>query len=301
MGKRNPVIAIAKDSDSPAVRADGHLHRESLLQPVLGGVEREIVNALVIPKRVGHLPEGAPGVDPQNIVQCISSSGLISVLRDNARRAGLIGLFRACRGVTEQQRFIARERWNTATLAAKRILDATGRPPTALGCLAATHLVYAKPAQRLRHIIRFLVPGPSAAKARLAVADLRGVEVTSHIIAGSSPRSWDEAVRLRGSALVDEGWQLPSPEDAALLTLPVFELQRGGKSTAALVDLALLSEHPDFHWETFAQRAGIWRLRPAAWRALHQLSRRFGLRIPQSIFKQVEPSPWERLLRNILG
>lgn len=301
MGKRSPVITLAKHTDSQAARADDHLRAGSALQPVLAPHEAQVVNALILPKRVGSLPSEADSADCHHIVQAVTGSGLIVGLRDNARRAGLGNLYRACVSLAERQRFIGRERWNVATEAAARILEATGRPPTALGALAATHLVYSDPSARLRGVIRFLVPGPSAAKARLAIASLRGVEITSHVIAGSSPRSWDEAVRLRGSALVDEGWQLPATEDAALLTLPVIASQRGARRTAALVDLTLLTRHPDFRWDIFAQRTGLWRLRPAAWGALEALKRRFACEAPESIMKRVEPTPWERLLQHVLG
>jgi hypothetical protein len=163
------------------------------------------------------------------------------------------------------------------------------------------HLVYPDPAARLREEIRFLVPSNCAAKARLAVADLLGVDVTAHVFPGSSPRSWDEAVRLRGSALVDEGWQLPTLEDTALLTLPVLDTHPGPRATAAQVDFSLLTRHPHFHWETFVQRATMWRLRPAAWTALQTMRARFGYRIPTTALRRLEPSPWERVLRRILG
>ena len=301
MGKRSPVITLARQTDSPAVRADDHLHRDMTLQPVLAAHEAQVVNALILPQRVGALPEEAEHADCNHILQAVTGSGLILGLRDNARRAGLADLYRACVSMAERQRFIGRERWNVAKEAARRIQEATGRPPTALGALAATHLVYASPASRLRDAIRFLVPRKSAAKARLAVASLRGVEVTSHIIPGSSPRSWDEAVRLRGSALVDEGWQLPAPEDAALLILPDIGSQRGARRTAALVDLILLTRHPDFRWDVFAQRTRLWRLRPAAWGALQALKRRFAHEVPEAVLKRIEPTPWERLLKHVIG
>jgi len=283
------------------VRADDHLHSPPLLQPVLDAHEAQLVNALIVPEHVGSLPTEAEEADCHHILQAVIGSGLIVGLRDNARRAGLSNLYRACVSLAERQRFIGRERWNVAKDAAHRIREATGRPPTAMGALAATHLVYPNPSARLRDVIRFLVPGPYAAKARLAVASLRGVEVTSHVISGSSPRSWDEAVRLRGSALVEEGWQLPTPEDAALLTLPDITSQRGARRTASLVDLTLLTRHPDFHWDVFAQRTGLWRLRPAAWGALQSLKRRFAFEVPDAILKRIEPTSWERLLRHVLG
>jgi hypothetical protein len=133
------------------------------------------------------------------------------------------------------------------------------------------------------------------------VADLQGVDVTTHVIPGSSPRAWDESVRLRGSALVEEGWQLPTPEDAALLTIPVLDAHQGPRATAAMADLVLLTAHPDFHWETFVQRAGMWRLRAATWSALMTIRQRFGCPLPASALRRLEPSPWERILRSVLG
>ncbi len=301
MGKQNPVITLAKHTDGPATRADGHLHQVPALQPALTPLERQFVDSLIVPYRVGSIPHDTDSLNFTHIVQAVAPTGLIRGLRKNAEHAALPDLVAAASPAAERQRFIGRERWNRACVASQKIQDATGRPPTALGSLAAMYLVYPDPAARLRNEVRFLVPAQCAAKARLAVADMLGVEVTAHVIPGSSPRSWDEAVRLRGSALVEEGWQLPTPEDAALLTLPTIETHRGPRGTAALVDLALLTNHPDFHWETFVQRAAMWRLRPVAWNALMELQARFDTKVPPTVLRRLEPSPWERLLRNVLG
>jgi hypothetical protein len=301
MGNRNPVIALAKHTDGPAARADGHLHRVPALQPALSPAGHALVDALIIPGRVGPLPPNAAAVAEADIVNTVAAAGLVTTLRANAAEAGLESLSEACAAATTRQRFIGRERWHTARVAAERIQSATDRPPTALGSLAAMHLVYPTPASRLRGDILFLVPSQCAAKARLAVADLLGVDVTAHIIPGNSPRSWDEAVRLRGSALVEEGWQLPTLEDAALLTLPILETHQGPRAIAALADLVLLTRDPHFHWETFAQRAAMWRLRPAAWAALLSIRERFGCHTPASTLRRLEPTPWERILRSVLG
>ena len=301
MANRNPVITLAKDTDGPAARANAHLHRVPALHAALSPKERAVVDALSIPDHRGDLPEDVDEVEPTNMVNTVAAAGLVTNFRDNARNAGLKRLAAACSAAAQRQRFIARERFHTARVAAGRILEATGRPPTALGGLAAMYLVYPDPASRLRGDIRFLVPSKWAAKARLAVADLLGVEVTSHVIPGSSSRSWDEAVRLRGSGLVEEGWQLPTPEDAALLTLPTLETHRGPRAIAALADMVLLTRHPHFHWETFAQRAAMWRLRSAAWHTMQTLGQRFGCHTPVATLGRLEPAPWERLLRNLLG
>jgi len=301
MGNENPVIALAKHTDGPAARADGHLHRVPALQPALSPAQRQLADALVIPGRIGRLPEALNTPDYPDIVAAVAPTGLIRDLRDNARAIGLDALADACSSAADRQRFIGRERWNTAQTAAERIQRATGRPATALGSLAAMHLVYPNPASRLRGEIRFLVPGQHAAKARLAVADLQGVDVTAHVIPGSSPRAWDEAVRLRGSALVEEGWQLPTLEDAALLTIPVLETHQGARATSALADLVLLTGDPHFHWQTFVQRAGMWRLRAATHSALMTTRQRFGCHTPMSAMRRLEPSPWERILRHVLG
>jgi len=301
MGKRHPVLALATHADGPAARADGHIHRSPLLQPALSPTQRQVIDALIIPGRIGSLPEQGDAGGHAELVSAVAATGLARNLYRNARDAGLDPLADAATSAANRQRFIGRERWNTAKLAATRIHEATGRPPTALGSLAATHLVYGDPTQRLREELRFLVPASCAAKARLAVADLLGVDVTAHVFPGSSPRSWDEAVRLRGSALVEEGWQLPTLEDAALQTLWILETHAGARTTAALVDFTLLTSDPHFHWGTFVQRSTMWRLRPAAWSALQAMRQRFGARIPPSALRRLEPSPWERILRRVFG
>ena len=301
MGKHSPLIALATHAGDTAIRADEHLQTSPHSQAFLEPDEVRVLNALVLPKRVGPLPKLAADHDYANIVQAVANSGLIVGLRDNARRAGLTRLYRACASLAERQRFIGRERWNTAKHAAKRIREATGSPPTALSALAATHLVYPDPASRLRAAVRFLVPASKAAEARLAIAGLRGVEVSAHVLPGGSSRSWDEAVRLRGSALVDEGWQLPTPEDAALLSLGENAHKRGLQRMASLVDLALSTRHRDVKWDVFAQRSALWRLQPTTFAALNALRKHFAFDIPESILKRVEPTPWERLLRNVLG
>ena len=301
MGKQGPLIQLATEGKSPAVRADAHLKRSPGVRAVLDAAEVRVLNALVVPKRIGKLPSLTQDQDFQNIVTAVANAGLILGLRENARRAGIGGLYRACATLAQRQQFIGRERWHVAKEAARRIIEATGRPPTALGALAAAHLVYPTPASRLSSALRFLVPASKAADARLAVADLRGVEVSAHALPGGSPRSWDEAVRLRGSALVDEGWQLPTPEDAALLTLGEHAHQRGLQRMAALVDLALFTKHREFRWDVFAQRCAKWRLRPQTFAALNALKRHFGLDAPEGILKRVEPSPWERIVQHVLG
>ena len=85
------------------------------------------------------------------------------------------------------------------------------------------------------------------------------------------------------------------------MTLPDIATLRGARRTAALVDLTLLTRHPDFRWDVFAQRTGLWRMRPAAWGALQALKRRFAFETPESILKRIEPTPWERLLQHVLG
>ena len=92
MGKRSPVIALATQTDSPAVRADDHLHSTPLLQPVLDAHEAQVVNALIVPEHVGSLPREAEQADCHHILQAVTGSGLIVGLRDNARRAGLSNL-----------------------------------------------------------------------------------------------------------------------------------------------------------------------------------------------------------------
>ena len=183
MGKQNPGIALAKHTDGPAARADGHLHHVPTLQPALSPAQRELADALVIPGRIGRLPTDAGTLGHDDIVSAVAPSGLIANLRENASQVGLDTLSAACSSAANRQRFIGRERWHTAQVAAERIQSATGRHATALGSLAAMHLVYPNPASRLRGEIRFLMPNQCTARARLA-SIISPVKIHSQAVPG---------------------------------------------------------------------------------------------------------------------
>ncbi len=264
--------------------------------PALRRDESALLRALIVPRRLGPLPDRAGDIDPQAVAEAAELTGLLLVVRENARRAGLSALLQTTESAAQRQRFIGRERWVTAQRAAQAIFAATGVAPMGVGPLAATYMIHEAPELRLRDELVFLVPEAAAPGVRLAIVGaLRGVRVMGRALPGRARRSCEEALWLRASPRTDEGWHLPTMEDLALLTARELAVATGPKRLGLLVDLHMALDDPHFHWETFIQRAGVWRMRDAAWRALVDVETELAARVPQAVLRRLEPTVWEKV------
>lgn len=297
MAQPSSVVHLNRRASGAAARADGHLTRLTgpHLMPALPPAESALLRALLVPRRLGPLPARADAIDPTLVVAAAELTGLLLIVRDNALRAGLDRVAREASVAAQRQRFIGRERWNTAERAASAIFSATGIAPMALGALASTYMIHEGPEARLRDELVFLVPEPAAASVRLAVSALRGVRVSGRTLPGRARKACEDALWLRSTPRTDEGWHLPTMEDLALLTARDLSIATGPKRLGLMVDLHMALDDPHFHWETFIQRAGVWRVRDAAYRALKDLETDLKARVPQAVLRRLEPSVWEKV------
>ncbi|MGM0578684.1 MAG: hypothetical protein ACQEXJ_23365 [Myxococcota bacterium] len=303
MPQQIPTRPRPNDERGPAVRADAHLRRGPTLArlPTLTASQQRLLEALVVPDRVGPLPEYADRLDPKPLISAAVGAGLVSVLRSNATHVGLSRLVDASAHEAQRQTFVARERHLTARRAARTIARLTGEHPLALGALAATSSVYGPGTSRLRDRLVLTVAPRSVGTARRATADLRGVEIRARALPGRGRQASNDAIWLRSSRATPDGWRVPAAEDQLLLGSLDLARARGSGRLGILVDLLLLSTLPSLHWSTMAQRAGLWRVRPAAWDALREVTGTFGARIPKRPAERLRPRLVERVRHALLG
>ncbi len=290
-------LRATTEAGSGAVRADSHL-LEIARDPSterLSNDELSVLYALMVRGRTGTLPDGAERIAPEGIVQIAAAAGLIVPLADNAKRLGLGALAGASAMERQRQRFIGRERYNTAREATSRIALQTGRVPVALGSLAATCMVHEAPEDRLRDQVTLLVPRADAAAARSVVRDLAGVDIVSRALPGFSRRFSEEALWLRAGAPRAGGWRLPAIEDLFLLECLDLARTRGAGRLGILSDLLVMTWRPRLHWETVLHRADAWRARAATREAIETLRHSVGARIPLSFVGRLRPTLWDRV------
>ncbi|MEZ4269520.1 MAG: hypothetical protein R3F39_24430 [Myxococcota bacterium] len=290
-------LRATTEADLGAVRADSHL-LEMARHPAterLSDAELSVLYALMVRGRTGTLPDGADRIPTEGIVEVATAAGLILPLADNAKRLGLHALADACAMERQRQRFIGRERYNTAREATSRIALETGRVPMALGSLAATCLVHQDPEDRLRDRMTLLVPHTDSATAKRLVADLAGVDIVSRALPGFGRRASEEALWLRAGAPRSGGWRLPAVEDLFLLECQDFARTRGTERLGILTDLLVMTWRPRLHWETVLHRADAWRTRAATHEAVETLRHSVGARIPLSFVSRLRPTLWDRV------
>lgn len=290
-------LRATNDADHGAVRADSHLLEMARRTdtPQLSDTELSVLYALMVRGRAGTLPDGADQVEPDAIVDLAANAGLILPLHDNAKRLGLTRLADACATERQRQRFIGRERWNTAREATSRIALGTGRVPVALGSLAATCLIHQDPEDRLRGRVTLMVPQADLVAARAAVSDLAGVELTARALPGFGRRASDEALWMRASAPRSGGWRLPAVEDLFLLECIDLARAQSADRLGILTDLLVMTWRPRLHWETVLHRAEAWRTRAVTHDAVETLRHSVGARIPLSFVSRLRPSLWDRV------
>lgn len=295
--QENRHLHATTDADSGAVRADSHLlamARHPSTQS-LSNDELSLLYALMVRGRTGTLPDGAERIAPDGIIELAAAAGLIIPLADNAKHLGLDAIADASAMERQRQRFIGRERYNTAREATSRIALETGRVPVALGSLAATCLVHQDPEDRLRDRVTLLVSGSDTATAKRLVSDLVGVDIVSRALPGFGRRASEEALWLRASAPRAGGWRLPAPEDLFLLECVDFARARGAERLGILTDLLVMTWRPRLHWETVLHRAAAWRTRAATHEAVETLRHSVGARIPLSFVSRLRPTLWDRV------